>query len=523
MAITETGSSKSAGLTQKTSADLADTSPVLAVHDSYWTQRNPLQQTYPALDGKHETEVLVIGGGITGLSVALELLDRGRKVTVCESSVVGAGTTGGSSGHLDAHPEMGPKQLVDMLGIDEARIFTQMRLGAIAAIRERGQDHVDVDEVPAYCYTESQSGVDALCDEYDQAAHIGLNVAWIEQVPLSRAMAGYKIRGMGRIDSLAYVLRLAQLFIERGGTIFERTLVSGPTDEHPTSLDASRGEVRFDQVVSAVHCNFTGSQRLYVQTPAYQSYVIAAEVEKAIDDALFWDDADPYHYVRRATGDGLTIMIGGSDHRTGEGGEEEALKSLEAWSRERFPITEIVSRWSAELFESSDGLPFIGKVANKRNVWIATGLSGVGLTLGTASGVMLADLIEGKSHPLEKSLSPARTSLSGVASAVLDQTPALKSYANRVLPSASVNVDALEPGDGEVGKVEGKQVAVCRTRDGCIHQHSAICTHMGGLLQWNPVEETWDCPVHGGRFTADGTRLYGPPESDLSDPSDEFE
>jgi Rieske Fe-S protein len=266
--------------------------------------------------------------------------------------------------------------------------------------------------------------------------------------------------------------------------------------------------------VFAVHCNYTNLLHVYAATPAYQSYVVAARVDP-IPDALFWDNSSPYYYVRRArTDDPRLILAGGCDHRTGAGDEAAAAEQLETWLAERFPGAEIVDRWSAELFEPTDGLPMIG-LALGENMWVVTGLSGVGLTLGTAAGKWIADLLDGVKSPVTDAISPSRTGLANPLRWAGEQAVSAMDLAERVLPAKRIDVDALQPGEGAVGKVDGEHVAVCRDAQGCIHRVSPICTHMGGVVRWNPVEQSWDCPVHGGRFTPDGQRLYGPPGKDL--------
>lgn len=494
---------------------VARRSPRATIHQSFWMQKDGLKQQYPQLEGDHEAEILVVGAGITGLSIGLELLTRGHRVTVCEANVIGTGTTGGSSGHLDAHPEMGPSQLIKRMGDEGAVDYTRMRSNAINTI-ERRRKRSEFTRVPAYYYTENRKSVDKLRAEFEAAQQIGLEVVWDDSVPIANAIAGYRIENMARIDSFAYLLEMAELFSQSGGKLFEQTLVSSPQDERSTCVEASGGNINFDHIVFAVHCNFTPAQRLYLQTPPYQSYVIAAKIETELPDALFWDDSDPYYYVRRATADGRTILAGGRDHRTGDGDEVQELAKLEAWINDRFEVQEIVSRWSAELFEPTDGLPFIGQVPGRENLWVATGLSGVGLTLGTAAGTVIADLVEGKTHPLKDQLSPSRIRVGSAAAVVTEQMPAAANLMEHILPTSEIEPESLQPGEGAVGTVHGTHTAACRDGDGCVHQLSPICPHMGGVLHWNPVEQTWDCPVHGGRFAADGSRLYGPPETGMS-------
>ena len=485
------------------------------IHNSYWVRKNPLHTKYPILTGTHETDVLVVGAGITGLTTALELAKRGRRVTVCESSVVGAGTTSGSSGHLDAHPEMGPRRLLDKLGLELALEYVAMRQRAIERIKSIAGEQCDYVSIPAYQYSESLSDEASLRDNLEAANHIGLTASWADIVPIPKAKLGYKIEGMARIDSSLYLQQLANAAVQQGVEIFENSLVKFSDDENAKIFQAGEGEVHCNQVVGAAHSNFTPVLHIYAATPAYQSYVLTARVSDPFPDALFWDSSDPYFYVRRArTDDDRLIMVGGCDHRTGAGDEVAAAQRLEQWVRERFHVTEVSSQWSAELFEPTDGLPMIGKAFGD-NMWVVTGLSGVGLTQGTAAGTLLADLMAGLAVPLAESFSPARYGLSQPLQWLREQAVSAIDVSERILPATAVDPSALQPGQGAVGTVDGKHVAVCRDRSGCLHQSSPICSHMGGVVHWNEVEQTWDCPVHGGRFAASGERIYGPPQDPL--------
>ena len=490
-------------------------------HDSYWIRDAPMTQRFETLKGIHTREIAVLGGGITGMSTALELIERGYKVTVLEALVIGGGTTGGSTGHLDAHPESGPRRLLKDLGEEKARKATKYRLDAIDAIEERANNSCDFKRVSAFSYSQRAPDSSTLQEEFAAARTIGLDVTWREDVPLPFDATGYEISHMGRIDSMAYLNRLVERFIEKGGIILERSVASSPVDEHPKELKVGEGVIRFEQVVCAVHCNYTGALRIYLQTPAYQSYVMAVRVKNPGEDALFWDNSEPYYYTRRANSreDDL-LLIGGCDHRTGVSSSRRAQEELLDWVSTRYKVDEIASEWSAELYEPVDGLPIIGKVPGKENVWIATGLSGVGLTWGTAAGRILADQIEGKTTDLEDDLSPSRFGLGGVFTMASEQISTTANLAERVLPSHKIDVSSIKPGEGMVGLVDGNFTAVCRDLEGTTHARNPICVHMGGVVHWNEVEQTWDCPFHGGRYAACGARLYSPPESGLVAPGE---
>lgn len=496
----------------------------LLTHHSYWIRSQPVRQRFAQLEGVHKTEIAVIGAGITGLSIAIELLDRGHKVTIVEALVVGGGTTAGSSGHLDAHPEQGPKKLIDAMGEDKARAATALRLEAIDVIEQRADDSSEFRCVTAYKYSENSKHEPALREDLDAANRIGLNASWSTKVPLPFDAIGYEISGMGRFQCMGYLECLLQIFLEKGGKIFERSVASGPVEKHPTELEVGEGRIQFEQVVCAVHCNYSDVLRIYLQTPAYQSYVLAARVKDVCRDALFWDNSDPYFYTRLANSDDAKlIIVGGCDHRTGAGDSLEAEKSLQEYVHKRYQVEKIVCNWSAEFYEPVDGMPLIGKIPGKKNVWIATGFSGIGLTWGTAAAKIIADQMDGKTTALEDELSPARFGIGGLLTMVEEQISTAANLAERILPSGNVNVESLRPGEGKVGNVDGKFTAVCRDKSGNLHHHNPRCVHMGGVVHWNAAEQTWDCPVHGGRYAACGTRIYSPPESDLVKPDEKAE
>ena len=504
-----------------------------STHHSYWLSTKALRRKFEPLRGRVKTQVAILGGGITGLSTALELLERGQQVVVIEALTVGAGTTGGSTGHLDAHPEREVARLVAHLGVENVRQMVAARLQAIDVIEQRSTPECDFRRIPGYRYTDSPlvqgndagdppprvATVEELEADMKAAAEVGLSVVWSPSPPIPRGGYGYRVDNMGRLNSMVYVQHLADLVVERGGQIFERSLASGPVEPKPTELKVGDAVIEFDHVVCAVHCNYSDVLRTYMQTPPYQSYVLAARVKNPPPDALFWDTSEPYYYTRRADStDPEVIIVGGCDKRTGAHKSDEVAAALVDYVKARYDVREILSQWSAELFEPVDNLPIIGKLSGKENAWVATGLSGVGLTWGTAAGRMLAQQITGNKTPLDDLLSPNRLALDSLGTYISEHATTTADYLQRVLPAHRFDAAKLSPGDGAVGVDNHQHVAACRDAQGCLHKHSPICPHMGGVVHWNAAEQTWDCPVHGGRFTADGQRLYGPPEGNLAPP-----
>ncbi len=499
---------------------MATDNSLIPTHDSQWTHDEAIHTKFPKLTGNRKTQIAIVGAGVTGLSTAIELIQRGYHVTVLESQAIGCGTTGGSTGHVEAMPEFSIKKLVGMLGVEKAQQYIRYRLDAIDTVEHRSKNECDFQRVSGFMYSEHLKEKEQLQEERMAASSVGLITCWHDSLKLPYRSFGFEVKQMGRVHCMKYLQRLATDIDGLGGAIFERSHVMGVEGTSPTSVQVNNDHLEFDHIVFAVHSNYTDALRIYFQTPAYQSYVITARVRDKVPDALFWDTSDPYYYVRRyASNDPSVITVGGCDHRTGMDDPCKASDQLKQWLYSHFAVEEIIREWSAELFEPSDGMPIIGKVPSHDNVWVATGLSGIGWTLGPVAGKVIAQQIAGESVPLQEEFSPARFGLGGMKNLVAEQMASAGNYLERVLPSHTIKLEELEPGDGQVGNVDGEFVAVCRSKEGKLFKRDPHCVHMGGVVHWNAVEQTWDCPVHGGRYTHCGKRMYGPPSNDLKDSS----
>jgi Rieske Fe-S protein len=279
--------------------------------------------------------------------------------------------------------------------------------------------------------------------------------------------------------------------------------------------------VRADAVVVATHSAFLGISSFDARVAPYQSYVLTAELDDEIGDALFWDDESPYHYIRRASSQEPNhYIVGGEDHKTGQGDERERLRRLEDYLRAKFRVRSIQQRWSAELFAPSDGVPYIGRVPLTENLFVATGFEGTGLTWGTAAGRVLSNLILGIPDSLSEIVTPLRLKpLAAGPDLIKENWNVAKRFVIDRFQAERVDSigDVVGAGEGKIVEYQGELVALYRDPSGTLYACSAKCTHAGCIVQWNDMEKTWDCPCHGGRYQASGERIYGPPADDLAD------
>jgi Rieske Fe-S protein len=177
---------------------------------------------------------------------------------------------------------------------------------------------------------------------------------------------------------------------------------------------------------------------------------------------------------------------------------------------------EVEFKWSGEVFETIDGLAFIGRnPMDESNVYIATGDSGMGMTHGTIAGLLLTDLIMGRDNSWAEVYDPARKTASALGEFAKENLNVAAQYTDYVTPGEVEDASEVEPGEGALLRSGLSKTAIYRDEDGVVHRMSAVCVHLGCVVNWNTNEKTWDCPCHGSRYDAVGRVINGPANRDL--------
>jgi Rieske Fe-S protein len=310
-----------------------------------------------------------------------------------------------------------------------------------------------------------------------------------------------------------------------GGRIHEHSEAQEFLDT-PRAVKAHGHTVTCRDVVIATHnplvglAGMAGATLFQTKLALYTSYVVAGRVPSGRTvDALWWDTADPYHYLRVAPERGYDVVIyGGEDHKTGQHDDTAAcFRRLEQRLKSILPDVEFTHRWSGQIVQTPDGLPYIGRSADHQ--YSATGYSGNGLTFGTLAGMMIADAILGRTNPWTDLFDPDRKALAHGLWDYLKENTDYPYYMirDRFAGADAQSIRAVKRGQGKVIERNGAKVAAFRDPAGAVTLRSAVCTHMGCTVAWNTAERTWDCPCHGSRFTTAGDVISGPARAPLSE------
>ena len=484
---------------------------------------------YAPLGEDTAADVCIVGAGIAGMTTAYALAGEGRNVVVLDDGPVGGGMTRRTTAHLTNAIDDRYFHLERLHGRNGARQAAESHTTAIdrieSIVREERID-CGFERVDGYLIAAADTPAGFLDRELAAAQRAGLaDVTAVARAPIDAFDTGRCLRfpRQAQFHPAKYLAGLARALERRGGRIFCSTHASAIRGGVAAHVVTTAGRtVSADAIVVATNTPINDIVTIHTKQDPYSTYVVAARVPRgSVAKALYWDTANPYHYVRLHD-DGVDelLIVGGEDHKSGQAHDgNERFARLEQWMRERFPAAgAVMLRWSGQVMEPMDGVAFIGpNPGDASTVYIATGDSGMGMTHGTIAGMLLTDLIVGRASPWAALYDPSRKMLRAPVEYAKENLNVAAQYVEDYLGGGDVDsVDALAPGQGAVLRRGLSKIAAYRDYDGMLHEHSAVCPHLGCIVTFDDIEKTWDCPCHGSRFDRYGRVIVGPANRDLA-------
>lgn len=495
---------------------------------SFWLDSiSPL--SFDEVKNDLKTEVLIIGGGMAGLTTAYCLLKEGRKVVLVEDGLIGSGESGRTTAHITYALDDRFYEIEKVFGEDGSRIAGESHNSAIEFIEKTiAAENGDCDfkRVDGFLFLHPHDQQDNLKKEYEATRRAALPTEWLDHL---NGVTGYngpaiKFPRQAQFHVMKYMQLLANAVVRMGGTIY--------TSSRATKISAKGAEcngyyISASHIVVATNTPVNDLVTMHTKQHPYRTYVIGATIPKGqMPYALWWDTGDseskwpswPYHYVRCEPYnlEYDLLIAGGEDHKTGQAedegiAEEDRYENLETWTRKHFPlITDVVYRWSGQVMEPVDYMGFIGKNPGDENIYIITGDSGNGMTHTTIGGMLIADLIGGRDNPWAKLYSPKRIPIKTPGTFLSEALNMAKQYGDWFTAGDIKNANQLANGEGAIMGAGLKKVAVYRDQNSELHTFSAVCPHLHCIVRWNGDEKTFDCPCHGSRFTCMGEVINGP-------------
>lgn len=475
---------------------------------------------FPTLFEDTACQVLVIGGGITGLSCAYELNKAGFEVVLVEKDRLASKASGNTTGKLTFQHSGCYADILARGGNEAAHALYESQLQALKRFREITEE-LDLacsqTETPAILYGRSEEEINAL--EAEKIAYNQLGIPFQEvRTPFENGL-GLSVSKQIGFNVAKYVYGLAEHLKEQGVRIFEHTQVLDQLDENDgfyTVLANQQWTIRTEYVViaSGYPAIDDGARFDFRMVPS-RSHCLAYPVNQ-IKDGMYISQGDPIHSVRYASEEADYLVVAGESYRVGfERNTIARLENLKNFARKEFGVGEPTYQWSAQDYRAADHLPLIGRLSDDvkhRNVFIATGFRKWGLGFGIFSGLYLKDLIQGMAeNPVFK---PARKA---ALKTIIDQgkDKAMMVAKGLLFPATVPDYENIVQGTGGIVQGEEGKVGIYNESPQKHYLIKPTCTHMGCSLNWNELEESYDCPCHGSRFTKEGFLIEGPARTDL--------
>jgi glycine/D-amino acid oxidase-like deaminating enzyme len=404
--------------------------------ESSWFKDIVQPVKFEKLSGNISVDVAIVGGGIAGVTTAYLLSKSGKSVALLEDGYIGSGETGRTTAHITHALDDRYYNIEKKHGANSARIAAESHTSAIDFIDRTVKDErIDCafSRLNGYLFLDPTDNKSSLDKEIAALRNAGISSAEIEsKSPLESKDISPCIcfQDQAQFQPMLYLTAIAN-------TMSQNNQVKIFTETHAQAIqsDNSRNIIRTNtgynvtakDIVLATNAPIIDKvSKIYDKQVAYRTYVVVAEIQKnSIPSALYWDTGNqnskdhvkPYHYVRiQQTGNENNdlLIVGGEDHKTGSPNDKNdfdtKFENLKTWMTKIFSVDgPIVYRWSGQVMEPMDGLAFIGpNPGNDKNIYIATGDSGNGMTHGTIAGIILHDLILGKNNPWAELYNPNR-------------------------------------------------------------------------------------------------------------------
>ena len=498
-------------------------------HISYWRDSVELP-SFPSLTEDLDTEVCIIGGGITGIVTAYLLSKEGKKVTLLEADTLLNGTTGYTTAKVTAQHGLIYDEIIQHMGLEKAKLYYQANTEAIQFVEgtvKELQIDCDLENEDAYLYATSEEYARKIHKEYEAYQSIGIPSNLDTTIPFPiETTTVLKMKEQKQFHPLRFLHKLINEMVQNGVAIYEHTPAKDIIEEtRPVVVTKSDKHIRCNHVVIASHFPFYDLKGFYfTRMYAERSYVLAVKPNEPFPGGMYYSVDSPTRSMRSVQIKGETyVLVGGESHKTGQ--EEETdiyYNALIDFSEKVLSSNKYDYQWSAQDLTTLDKLPYVGEITKENEtILIATGYRKWGMSNGIAASLLLCDIITGKDNPYKELYSPSRVYLDpSIKTFIQTNADVAKHLIKGKLKTTDENRELLVD-EAAVFHLNGQKVGCYKDLTGKVHMVDTTCTHLGCEVAWNKAEKTWDCPCHGSRFSYEGEVIEGPALEPLSKISEE--
>ncbi len=431
-----------------------------AIMTSIWVEDiNPT--SFEKLEGDAHTDVLIIGGGITGVLCAYILKSAGIDCILVEAERICSGISKNTTAKITAQHGLIYHKILKSIGKENARLYFDAQSQALCEYsklcRSLGCDYEKKDS-----YVYSLDDAKKIENELEALERIGVEADFSSASSLPFEVAGaVRLKDQAQFHPLKFVFAVA-----KGLPICEHTKV---IELAPGKAITESGVITCKKIIVATHFPILNKHGGYfLKMYQHRSYVMSLEGAQDVDGMYVDEDGKGLSF--RNYGD--LLLLGGGAHRTGKNGGN--WSELEDFVRTYYSKARILNKWATQDCMTLDGMAYIGQYSKSTpDLYVATGFNKWGMTSAMLSANILSDLVQEKPNPYARLFSPQRSILK---------------------PQLAVNV--------------------FESLIGMLRPTVPRCPHLGCALKYNQAEHSWDCPCHGSRFSESGKLIDNPATGD---------
>ncbi|MBH0160764.1 FAD-dependent oxidoreductase [Fictibacillus sp. 26RED30] len=492
-----------------------------------WRQQLNLP-TYSVLNEDNQTEVVVVGAGISGITTAYLLAKEGKKVTLIEAGKVINGTTGHTTAKITSQHDVIYDHLISHIGLERARQYYESNEQAkqfIENLVKQNNIHCNFEKHDAFLYANTEEGIKKLNKEADAYQQLEIDGELVEQIPFNiphkKALV---MRNQAHFHPVKYLAALLQEMESLGVEVYENTTATDIIEEkHKKAVvQTSNGhKITADFVACCTHFPFFDGLGFYfTRMMSERSYVLAVKTQDTFPNGMYMGVDQTSFSYRSILQDGEKIvLLSGESHQTGQGiPTHQHYEALLKEAKKSLNLDRVLYRWSAQDLITLDKIPFIGKLTHKHDhILVATGYKKWGMTTGTLAALIIRDHILGRKNAFAELYKPQRFQAdpSDIKQFIKENADVAKHFVSGKLDKPSKHPRSLNKDEGCAVTVDGERCGAYRDQNGELHIVDTTCTHLGCETEWNSGDRTWDCPCHGSRFSYDGSVVEGPAKKPL--------
>ncbi|NMA86946.1 MAG: FAD-dependent oxidoreductase [Tissierellia bacterium] len=484
---------------------------------SYWLDSTP-DTNYPSLENDIDVDIVIIGGGLTGLNTAYLLQKEKLKVAIIEAEKICKGTTAYTTAKITSQHGLIYSKIQGKFGEEMASLYGKSNENAIKMYEDIiNENQIDCDFVSqsAFVFTQEDKYARKIKEEVEISQKLGIDAFYTDELPFPIDIKGaIGFNNQAQFHPRKYLLALANI-IQNKVQIYENTRAVDIEEDNGYIITTEQGKkMKARKVIIASHYPFYNKKGMYFSKIfPKKSCIIGIKAEEKYPGGMYINAEKPTRSLRhQTTSDGELILVVGGYPSVGK--REDTNKNYEAlieFAHSIFTVEDIPYRWSTQDYITLDEIPYIGYFTpDTPDMYIATGFQKWGMTNSMVSAMIIRDLIINGESPWQEVYDPSRKNI--IASAknfIVENLNVASSLLSGKLSPLPEDIN-LKPGEASVIKLDGDRIGAYRDEEGVLHFVNTTCTHMGCELNWNSAERTWDCPCHGSRFDIEGKIIQGP-------------